>query len=125
MHIQLDHKETGDSITTTVVNDGPKNTIILISGTINDERDSVFDIIDVSKLAGNPTSMKIDTLVFTVESGLKLFLKYHKQPYILPLEGRSKIELEALGGIVGHEIDLICRGMGAFFLVLDISKMGV
>jgi hypothetical protein len=125
MHTTLEHRDSGDSITTTVVNDGPKNTIFLISGSITSELDSVFDIIDCQSLSNHPKSMKIDSIVFVVESGLKVFIEYRDQPYIIPLEGRSKIELEALGGIVGHEIDLICRGTGAFFLVLDISKMGV
>jgi hypothetical protein len=125
MHTILLHEETGDSVTSTIVNDGVKNTVYLVSGTIHNEDDSWFDIIDVHALEGNPKTMKIDSIVFTVESGLKLFLRYRDQPYIIPLEGRSKLELEALGGIVGHEIDLLAVGTGSFFLVIDISKMGV
>ena len=60
-----------------------------------------------------------------VESGLKVFIKYRNQPYILPLEGRSKIDLGWVGGLVGHEIDLVFKGKGSFFIVLDVSKMGV
>ncbi len=125
MHTVLSHEDTGDSITSSIVNDGPKNTVYLVSGTITNEDDSWFDVIDTDKLSGHPTNMKIDTLVFTVESGLKLYLKYRDKPYIIPLEGRSKIELENFGGVMGKEIDLVCKGVGSFFLLIDISKMGV
>lgn len=125
MHTKLNHKETGDSITTTIISDGGKNTVYLISGSIEKENDSVFDIVNTSKLSGNPKSIRIDSLLFTIESGLKVFLKYRDQPYIIPLEGRSKIDLGWVGGVQGHEIDMVCKGVGSFFIVLDVSKMGV
>jgi hypothetical protein len=125
MHRTLKHEETGDSITSSVVNDGAKNTVFLVSGTIVSEDDSTFDIIDTARLQGIPNNMKVDTLVFSVESGLKLFLKYRDSPFIIPLEGRSKIQLEEFGGLLGKEIDLICKGTGSFFLLIDISKIGV
>lgn len=125
MHTKLSHKKTGDSITSTIISDGGKNTVYLVSGTIKKEEDSVFDIVDTSRLAGNPSSIRIDGLLFTIESGLKVFLKYRDQPYIIPLEGRSKMDLGWIGGIQGHEIDMICKGTGSFFIVLDVSKMGV
>ena len=125
MHTTLKHKETGDSITSTIISDGGKNTVYLVSGTITEEEDSVFDIIDTSKLAGNPRSIRIDGLLFAVESGLKVFIKYRDHPFIIPLEGRSKMELSWIGGIQGHEIDMVCKGTGSFFIVIDVSKMGV
>ena len=125
MHTKLLHKSTKDSVTTTIVSDGGKNTVYLVSGTIAHEDDSVFDIIDVSKLSGSPTGIRMDGLLFTIESGLKLILKYRNQPYVIPLEGRSKIDLGWVGGVTGHEVDLICKGTGSFFLVIDVSKMGV
>lgn len=125
MHTEILHKETGDSIASTIVSDGGKNAVYLISGEIKHEDDSVFDIINTTKLSGNPTSIRIDGLWFAVESGLKVFLKYRDHPYIIPLEGRSRIDLDWIGGIQGHNIDMVCRGTGTFFLVVDISKMGV
>lgn len=124
-HTELVHKKTKDTITTTIVSDGGKNTVYLVSGTIDHEDDSVFDIIDMSKLAGNPTSIRMDGLLFTIESGLKVLLKYRNQPYVIPLEGRSKIDLGWVGGVTGHQIDMVCKGTGSFFLVIDVSKMGV
>jgi hypothetical protein len=124
LHRVLAHEETGDSITSTIVSDGVKNTVYLVSGTIKSEDDSVFDLIDTTRLEGKPRGLRIDGLMFTVESGLKLFLKYRDQPYIIPLEGRTKLDLGWVGGIQGHEIDMICQGTGSFFLVIDISKMG-
>jgi hypothetical protein len=125
MHNSLVHEETQDSITVSIVSDGGKNTVLLVSGDIKHEDDSVFNAIDVAKLAGKPTNVRLDSTVFMVESGLKVFIKYRNQPYILPLEGRSKIDLSWVGGLVGHEIDLVFKGVGSFFIVLDVSKMGV
>jgi hypothetical protein len=124
-HHTLEHEGTGDSITRTVINDGPKNTVYLISGMIHNELDSTFDLIDTQLLAGPPHNMKIDTLVFSVESGLKVLMQYRDAPYVIPLEGRSRMEFESFGGIMGKEIDLTCKGTGSFFILIDISKIGV
>ena len=125
MHNTLVHGGTGDSITVSTVSDGGKNTVFLISGTIEHEDDSVFNAIDVSRLSGNPSNVRLDSLVFMIETGLRVMLNYRNQPYTLPLEGRSKIDLGWVGGLTGHEIDLVFKGTGSFFIVLDISKMGV
>lgn len=125
MHSKLVHKDTKDSITISIVSDGGKNTVFLVSGTIKHEDDSVFDIIDVSRLSKQPTSIRLDSVVFMVESGLKVMMNYRNQPYTLPMEGRSKVDLGWIGGLIGHEIDMVFKGTGAFFIVLDVSKMGV
>ena len=125
MHTKLVHKSTKDSINVSIVSDGGKNTVLLVSGKIESENDSVFDVIDISKLSGKPTNTRLDSVVFMVESGLKIMVNYRNQPYTLPLEGRSKIDLGWVGGLIGHEIDMVFRGTGSFFIVLDISKMGV
>ena len=96
-----------------------------MSGKIESENDSVFDVIDISKLSGKPTNTRLDSVVFMVESGLKIMVNYRNQPYTLPLEGRSKVDLGWVGGLIGHELDMIFKGVGSFFIVLDISKMGV
>jgi hypothetical protein len=125
MHAKLVHKATKDNITVSIVSDGGKNTVFLVTGTIKHENDSSFDIIDVSRLAGNPTNIRLDSVVFMVETGLKVFINYRNQPYTLPLEGRSKVDLGWVGGLIGHEIDMVFKGTGSFFIVLDVSKMGV
>ena len=125
MHRALVHKATKDSITVSTVSDGGKNCVLLVTGTIASDKDSVYDIIDTTKLANNPTNIRMDSIVFMVETGLKVMVRYRDQPFVLPLEGRSKIDLSWVGGIVGREIDFVCKGTGSFFIVLDISKMGV
>jgi len=125
MHTKLVHKGTKDSINVSIVSDGGKNTVLLVSGTIVSENDSVFDVVDISKLSGKPTNTRLDSVVFMVESGLKVMINYRSQPYILPLEGRSKVDLSWVGGLIGHELDMVFKGVGSFFIVLDISKMGV
>lgn len=125
MHITLKDKKTSDAIFVSIATDGSKNTVLLVTGEIKSEEDSTFDIIDIKKLSGKPTSLRLDGTVFMVESGLKVLLKYRDKPFVLPLEGRSKVDLEWISGLVGHEIDLVFKGVGSFFIVLDISKVGV
>ena len=125
MHTKLVHEATEDSITVSIVSDGGKNTVFLVTGIISSPEDSVFDIIDVARLGGKPSNVRLDSLVFMVESGLKVQINYRNQPYVLPLEGRSKIDLGWVGGLIGHEIDMVFKGTGSFFIVLDIRKMGV
>ena len=125
MHTTLVHEETKDSITISKVNDGSKTSIFIVSGVVKHEDDSVFNIVDVSKLSGNPTNIRLDSLTFSIESGLKAIVCYRNQPYTIPFEGRGKMDLETVGGLFGHEINLVLKGTGAFFMVLDVSKMGV
>ena len=125
MHSKLVHKATKDTITVSLVSDGGKNCVLLITGTIESEDDSVFDIINTEKLSKSPPNIRLDSVVFMIETGLKIMLQYRDQPFVLPLEGRSKVDLGWVGGIVGREIDFVCTGTGSFFICLDISKMGV
>ena len=125
LHSKLVHEATQDSINVSIVSDGGKNTVFLVTGTIKHEDDSVFDIVDIKRLAGNPSNIRLDATVFMVETGLRVLLTYRNQPYVLPLEGRSKIDLGWVSGLIGHEIDMIFKGTGSFFIVLDVSKMGV
>jgi hypothetical protein len=125
MNTTLIHKETKDSITICKVNDGSKTSIFVVSGEINHENDSVFNIINVSELSGKPNNVRLDSIIFSIESGLKAIVSYRNQPYTIPFEGRGKIDLETVGGLVGHEINLILKGTGSFFMVFDVSKMGV
>jgi hypothetical protein len=125
MHNKLVHEATQDSVNVSIVSDGGKNTVFLVTGTIKHEDDSVFDIVDIKRLAGNPSNIRLDATVFMVETGLRVLLTYRNQPYVLPLEGRSKIDLGWVSGLIGHEIDMVFKGTGSFFIVLDVSKMGV
>jgi len=125
MHTTLVHEETKDSITISKVNDGSKTSIFIVSGVVEHKDDSVFNIVDVSELSGNPTNIRLDSLTFSIESGLKAIVCYRNQPYTIPFEGRGKMDLETVGGLFGHEINLVLKGTGAFFMVLDVSKMGV
>jgi len=125
MHNTLVHEETKDSVTVSIISDGSKNTVFLVTGTIKHEDDSVFDIINTSRLSGNPPNLRLDGTAFMVETGLKVIMSYRDQPFILPIEGRGKTELSWVGGIIGREIDMTFKGTGSFFIVLDVSKMGV
>ena len=121
----IEHKETGDVISATVVQDGGKNAVYLLTGTIKSEDDSVFSIFDLAHLKPQPTNMRLDSIQFAVESGLKAIIQYENKPHAVPLEARGKIDLNWFGGLTGHEMSITFKGVGSFLIVLDISKMGV
>jgi hypothetical protein len=125
MHNTLKDETTADTITVSKQLDGNKNTVVVLSGTIKDKRDSTFKVINVEDLCGRPTGLRLDNIIFVIETGLKVHLSYEDVPYILPLEGRGKCELDPIGGLAGHKVKCTFKGIGAFFISLDISKLGV
>lgn len=125
MHTPLVDEATKDTITVTKVQDGSKNTVIAISGNIKDKRDSTFFPIDTSKMTGVPKNLRLDNLHFLIETGLRVIISYDDQPFFLPIEGRGKFEIDKLGGLTGHQINLTFKGVGCFMIMLDISKMGI
>lgn len=121
----LTHEKTNDSIVVSKLLDGQKNTVIAISGTILSKEDSDFLPIDLTELGGNPKSLRLDNVAYLVQNGMSVILEYLDEPYILPFEGKGKLELDKMIGLPGHELKFTFKGAGSFFLVLDISKLGV
>mgnify|MGYP006279184719 CR=1 FL=1 len=124
-HTVLNHEDTGDSIHCSICSDGVMSATYQLTGEINAEEDSLFYFCDLQKLAGNPKTVRLDGIQFFIESGLKVIIKYRDQPHILPLEGRGKQQFEWIGGLLGHDIELVCKGTGSFFIIFDVSKIGV
>lgn len=116
---------TGDSISVTKITDGSKNTVFVVSGNIKHKDDSTYSIIKLEELCGSPKSLKLDSAIYAVQSGLLCLLSYKDKPYTIPFEGKGTLPLEKIGGLVGHEIDLTLKGTGHFILFLDITKLGV
>ena len=116
---------TKDDITIIKTVDGNKNTVLVITGTILEEEDLTYQIVDLSELAGTPKSLRLDTVAFIIEGDLKCIVSYINEPYKIPFAGRGKLELDPFGGIQGHDLQITFKGQGAFFIIIDISKLGV
>lgn len=117
---------TEDSITVTRTLDGGKNTVFAVSGNIKNEQDSTFVPIEIEDLVGNPTSLRLDNLVWLLDNNLTCIISYEDEPYFLPLANRSgRLELDKLGGLKGHQLRFTFKGTGTFMIFLDISKLGV
>lgn len=125
MKTNLVDKKTKDNITIFKSLDGARNTTLFISGNIKNEIDSTFSVIDITELAGNPSSLRLDNICYMIEEGLKTIVTYKEEPYFIPLAGRGKFEVDKFGGICGHQILFTFKGVGTFFIGLDISKLGV
>ncbi len=125
MRNTLNDKGTKDSVTITKHLDGARNTVIYVTGDIKSEIDSTFSLIDLQSLVGSPKSLRLDNMCFLIEDGLRIIVSYKDEPYLLPISGKGKIELDLFGGIVGHDMNITLKGVGSFFLGIDISKLGV
>jgi hypothetical protein len=107
-----------------MVRDGHKNVACVVSGETETSGERV-QVTDVSSMNPRPRALRLDAVEFAVEGGVKCFLRWQGTAHVLPLEGRGKLDLEWFGGLSGEEIHLETEGVGALFLVLDISKVGV
>jgi hypothetical protein len=121
----MSDKGTKDAISITKHLDGARNTILYVSGNIKSEVDSTFSLVDLEELVGCPKSLRLDNICFLIEDGLRILLSYKDEPYILPLSGKGKVELDPFGGLIGHDMNITLKGVGAFFISIDISKLGV
>jgi len=105
--------------------DGHKNVVYIVSGTIDAKSEKKYHITSIDVLDPRPSAIRLDNLIYAVEDGLKAFLKWQGTDHIVPLEGRGRLLFEDMGGLSGVDIDLEVKGVGALFLMLDISKLGV
>src|SRR5674476_1587607 len=101
-----------NDITITKTGDGPKNTFLVVSGTVLDERDFTYFLIGLDELQGVPKSLRLDSAAYIIESGLKCIISYKNEPYLIPFEGKGKLELDPFGGLPGHDLQLTVKGKG-------------
>jgi len=105
-----------------LIRDGHSNVSYLISGLVTNLRDA--PLLDMSVLSPTPSRLRLDSVEFSVESGVKCFLSW-PDSHCLPLEARGKFSLEWAGGLAGDQILLSTVGRGNIFLALDFTKIGV
>jgi len=112
-------------LTVELSRDGHKNVVYIISGR---KIKNNVDIQVTDKAAmrpKEPTGLRLDSVEFAVEAGTKIILSWHGDEYLLPLEGRGKLDFGWFDGIQGDDIHMTVTGDGVVFVVLDLSKIGV
>ncbi len=126
-----------NSVIATVVHDGPRNTLLSVTGVLDTSDYAVADITTISSLNPVPTLIRVDRIQYSVEDGLSCLLWWHATTdgLILPLEGRGKMEFDWFGGYnnpmaAGYtgNIRLSTAGWSTvkhFALVIEFVKQGV
>lgn len=112
-----------------ITRDGGKNAVVMVWGEITEESSIPTIVVSPGDLGGNPPAIKLDQVQHTVESGLKVRLGWSADGLILPIEGRGLLnyyQFDSLGASTpGQSIWISSKGIGAFHLVLDLTKIGV
>ena len=105
--------------------DGHKNVVYIVSGRKinNDGPLQLTNREDMHPIT--PRSLRLDAVEFSIEQGTKCILSWNDEAYLLPIEGRGKLDFGWFDGIQGDEIYLNVIGDGVVFIVLDLSKIGV
>lgn len=112
-------------IVSKVILNGAKNSVIQITGEGFGTPD--VDILDTTTL-GEHKGSRLDAIVYAFEaktSGLLRWLDPDGQETVLPLEGRGKMDFEALQSLTVKKdsmIKLTPSGAGVFFLLLNMTK---
>lgn len=82
-------------VTSEIVHDGHKNTVVKITGCVCKEDLKGEVIVDVTKLTPVPRMLKIDDVVFAIKEKLACILWWKNtegKSLIFPLEGRGKLD---------------------------------
>ena len=108
--------------------DGKKNVVLMVWGEVDEELQQT-EVLHPDGIKDGATGLKLDQIVYTIESGVKVRLGWSEDGLILPVEGRGLLNYYAFDSIPpsspGQGLWVSATGKGAFHLVLDCTKMGV
>lgn len=134
-----------NSVSTQILEDGPRNTIIKVAGVLDTSDLASTVIADPATLFGmdntgnvKAAKLKIKRIVHNIEDGLACNLLWDATTPVLieALTGRGDMKLQDFGGLVNNagagvtgKINLTTQGWSAgailsFSLVLELTKQG-
>ncbi len=126
-----------NSVVSTVVHDGERNAIVIVTGTLDTSDLAVTDITTIANLNPVPTLVRLDRLQYSVEDGISCLLWWHNTSdgLIMPVEGRGLLDFCWAGGYnnpqaAGYTGNIRLSTVGwsgvkHFTLILDLVKQGV
>ena len=108
--------------------DGKKNVVLMVWGEVEDGVGPT-EVLHPDHIQDGATGFKLDQILYTIESGVRVRLGWSEDGLILPVEGRGLLNYYAFDSIPpsspGQGLWVSATGTGAFHLVLDCTKMGV
>ncbi len=115
----------------TIPRDGAAEVQVIVTST--EEVSPARTILDLGKLFGAPTAVRLTDVIYAVEGGAKVWLWWDDNAgdtLILPLEGRGRLDLSPFNGIpnprregfTGH-VQVSSAGPGSFVLCLEFAKL--
>lgn len=123
------------SFSSKVTYDGPKNTVVQVSGYLVKDIQSAEPILLLKDLAPVPKAIRLDSVVFAIQEKMGCVLWWKvgdKMSLILPLESRGKLDFEGMQGLHSPQdgVEGIymstfkCTDKGGYYftILLDLMK---
>jgi hypothetical protein len=129
-------------VATQILEEGPRNAVVKITGVLDTSNYSIADIITVASLncggtRGTPTALRIDHIDFSIADQLEVILwwKATSDLAILPIAGRGRMSFWNFGGLQNNagagktgDIRMSTTGWASgtqvFSIVLELVKQG-
>jgi len=106
----------------TLTRNGPKNVVVIVQG------DGEGEYTLHPKSLGGCTSIKLDQIIYAIESGVKIRLAWTEDGVLLPLEGRGFLNYDSVESLqassIGQGLTVQAQGSGVYHIVLDLTKQG-
>ena len=125
-------------VNTQILVDGPRNTVIKVTGVLDTANLTNVVIVDPALLSPVPTQLRIDQVEFAISDPLGVLLRWDAATPVdaLPLSGWGKLPFRQFGGLQNNagvgkngKITLSTVGWTAgtenFTVILQLVKQGV
>lgn len=126
-----------NSSTIQILEDGPRNSIVKLTGVLDTSNEAVNTKIDVTQFTPVPTQYRIDGIWYSISDQLEVQLQWHATTNVLivPLAGRGKQFYKQFGGLINNagagkngNIDLLTTGWASgtqiYEIILWLVKSG-
>ena len=128
-----------NAVNTQVLVDGPRNSVIKITGVLDTSDVAAVKVIDLSTMSPVPTGVRIDHIDYSIVNNLEVRLLWDATTPvdILPLAGRGRMSFWNFGGLqnnagAGKTGNILIETNGyttgttmVFSIVLEMVKQGV
>ena len=128
-----------NAVNTQVLVDGPRNSVIKITGVLDTSDVAAVKVIDLTTMVPQPTAVRIDHIDYSIVNNLEVRLLWDATTPvdILPLAGRGRMSFWNFGGLqnnagTGKTGNILIETNGyttgttmVFSIVLEMVKQGV
>lgn len=125
-------------LTTQTIQDGPRNLIVKVTGTLDTSDVALTTIVTPSATFGAPPFVNLNHIDYSIQDGIEVQLQWQGTPNspLMPLAGRGRMSFVDFGGIPDNattptgNIQMLTTGYPTagtilvFTLILEMIKIG-